>query len=81
MSVEDKLDKMIDKQSEMLVSLGRIEVDLAHHIKRSDSHEERMEAQDKKIDKLWYVVIAMALGGATAGGLAPELIKLFTGVK
>lgn len=77
MGVEDKLDKIIEKQSEMTVTLAKMEVDLAHHIKRSDSHEERMEKQDKKIDKMWYIIIALALGGA--GSTAPQLIKLLTG--
>jgi hypothetical protein len=77
--VEDKLDKIIEKQSEMTVTLAKMEVDLAHHIKRSDSHEERMDKQDKKMDKLWYVIIAIALGGA--GGFAPELVKLITGAQ
>lgn len=77
MGVEDKLDKIIEKQSEMTITLAKMEVDIAHHIKRSDSHEERMEKQDKKMDKIWYIIIAMALGGA--GGFAPDIIKKIIG--
>jgi hypothetical protein len=77
MRLNDKLDKIIDKQSDISMTLAKMEVDLAHHIKRSDSHEERMEKQDKKIDKIWWIVIAMALGGA--GGFAPEIIKKLIG--
>lgn len=76
-NVEEKLDKVLDKQADMNVILAKMEVDLAHHIKRSDQHEERMDAQDKKMDKMWWVIIAIALGGA--GGLAPEILKNLAG--
>lgn len=69
-SVEAKIDKMLDKQNEMNVTMAKIEVDLAHHIKRSDKHE-------KQIDRLWYILMAIFAGGGAKFG--PELLKTLMG--
>ena len=71
MNIDEKLDKIIEKQSAQAVTLGEIKVDLAHHIKRSDKHE-------SLIQKLWFAVALLA--GAGAGSAGPSLIKLLGGI-
>ena len=68
MKMQDKLDKLIDGQAEQNVTLGRMQVDIAHHIKRSDAHELHLKEQDKKIQKIWYFIIAGASAGAAEYG-------------
>lgn len=70
MSIEPKVDKLLEKQHEMNVTMARIEVDLAHHIKRSDKHE-------KQIDRLWYILMAIFAGGGAKFG--PDLLKTLMG--
>lgn len=85
MSVEEKLDKILDKQSDMAVTLARVEVDVAHHIKRSDMHEaqlkeqaEKLGTQNDKISKLWYAVVGLA--GAGIGNAGPNILKYLGGL-
>lgn len=66
--MHDKLDKLVDGQAEQKVILAQIRVDLAHHIKRSDQHEIHLKEQDKKINKIWYVLIAGAAAGVSEYG-------------
>lgn len=68
MKMHDKLDKLVEGQAEQNIMLAKIQVDLAHHIKRSDAHEKHLYEQDKKINKIWYVLIAGAAAGVTEYG-------------
>lgn len=76
--IMDKVDKIFEMVSEMKVTLARVEVDLAHHIKRSDQHEERLDKQRNTINKLW-IVIAALVGGAV-GNEFPAIMKLLGGL-
>lgn len=66
--MQDKLDKLIDGQAEQNVMLAKMQVDIAHHIKRSDQHEIHLKQQDTKIQKIWYVLIAGAAAGISEYG-------------
>jgi hypothetical protein len=68
MKIHDKLDKLIESNSEQQIILAKMQVDLAHHIKRSDQHEEHLKMQDKKIQKIWYILIAGAAAGISEYG-------------
>ena len=68
MTMQEKLDKLIEGQSTQNVALAKIQVDLAHHIKRSDAHEVHLKEQDKKIIKIWYILIAGAAAGVSEYG-------------
>lgn len=73
MSIDNKLDKIIDVQNSHSVVMAKMEVDLAHHIKRSDLHEEHLKKQDKKIEKIWYILIASA--AMVSSKFGPEFLK------
>lgn len=78
MKIHDKLDKLVDGQAEQNVVLAKIQVDLAHHIKRSDAHEEHLKKQDSKINRIWYVLIAGAAAGVSEYGAV--IIKYLGGI-
>jgi L-lactate utilization protein LutC len=78
MSTDQKLDKILETQSNHSVTLGKMEVDLKHHIKRSDNHEVYLQKQDKSITKIWYVLIAGAAAGITEYGTI--IIKFLGGI-
>lgn len=78
MKLHEKLDKIIENQSKQEVVLGKMQVDLAHHIKRSDLHEIHLKEQDKKIIKIWYVLIAGAAAGISEYGL--QIVKWLGGI-
>lgn len=73
MSVDDKLGRILENQSEQRVILATIETDLRHHIKRSDQHEKEIKAQNKTITKLWLAIALLA--GAGAGSTGPSIFK------
>lgn len=73
MSIEQKLDKIIEIQTEQRVTLAAMETDLRHHIKRSDAHELKLDKQDKLINRLWLAVAL--LFGAGAGSSTPSILK------
>lgn len=78
MKIHEKLDKVIESQAKHEVILAKMQVDLAHHIKRSDLHEVHLKDQDKKINKIWYVLIAGAAAGISEYGT--YLIKWLGGI-
>ena len=62
-----KLDSINEKLTTIEVRLSVIEVDLRHHIKRSDKHERLL---------MGIIFAALAAGGASAKYLFPILGKL-----
>lgn len=73
MSLENKLDKLLEMSMEQKVDIAAMKVDLSHHIKRSDAHEKQLADQQSKINKLWLVV--SLLGGAGIGNAGPSILK------
>lgn len=64
--MDAKLDKILEKVTELQIDMAAVKVDVSHHIKRSDAAEDRLERQDKTIMRLWMAVVALASGGIGA---------------
>jgi hypothetical protein len=73
MSIDDKLGRILENQTDQRVILATIETDLRHHIKRSDQHEKDIKLQNKTITRLWLAVALLA--GAGAGSTGPSIVK------
>lgn len=56
------LKKLLETTQEIQVDISAIKVDLAHHIKRSDSHEEEI----LRLNKVLYMIYGI---GAFIGGV------------
>lgn len=69
---EEKLDKIIESQSQMRVDVAKNTVDLAHHIKRTDMLENKMQ---KIVDLL---MVGAGIGLALYGPQFLELVKALT---
>lgn len=66
-SVTMKLDAIMEKLAQVNISIAKIEVDVAHHIKRTDLLEKQVEPMKKHTDELAGVVkflkfLALAIG-------------------
>ena len=68
-------DKLLAALNKIEVRLASIEVDLRHHIKRSDQHEEMIHRQRKLINSL--IIGAAVTAGAGLKSVMPFLMKLF----
>lgn len=80
MTNDNKLDRLLELITEQRVDIAAMKVDLSHHIKRSDAHEEQLKQQaekignqNDKISKLWYAVVGLA--GAGIGNVGPNILK------
>ena len=58
-----KLDEIIDKLGKVNVSIAKIEVDVAHHIHRTDLLEEQVAPMKKHSDELAGVIKFLKLLG------------------
>ena len=65
---DEKLTKVIEKLTDIEIRISIIEVDLRHHIKRSDKHERLLMA---------IIFTSLMAGGASAKYLFPLLGKIF----
>lgn len=72
MDINEEVVKALNK---IEVRLASIEVDLRHHIKRSDKHEELISKQSKLINTL--IIGAAVSAGAGLKAAFPFLMKLF----
>jgi len=80
MSIDAKLDKIVDTLGQQAVTLERLTVTVEDHVRRSNLHEEEIKNTNKKIEPLerhvWMVKggfkLATLLGiiAAIAEGLA-----------
>ena len=68
-------EKVVEALNKIEVRLASIEVDLRHHIKRSDKHEELIGKQSKLINTL--IIGAALTAGAGLKAIAPVVMKLF----
>jgi len=68
-------ERIVEALNKIEVRLASIEVDLRHHIKRSDKHEELIQKQSKLINTL--IIGAAITAGAGLKTLAPIVMKLF----
>lgn len=59
----NKVDEIIEKLAEINISIVKIEVDVAHHIKRTDLLEEQVSPMKKHADELSGVVKFLKLLG------------------
>lgn len=66
--------KILEVLSKIDVRLASIEVDLRHHIKRSDQHEQQLAKQSKMINVL--VIGAAVTAGAGLKAVLPFVMKL-----
>lgn len=73
MSTKD--DKVVEALNKIEIRLASIEVDLRHHIKRSDQHEQLINRQSKLINTL--IIGAAVTAGAGLKAIAPVVMKLF----
>ena len=73
MSTKD--DKVVEALNKIEIRLASIEVDLRHHIKRSDQHEQSIQKQNKLINTL--IIGAAITAGAGLKIVFPVLTKLF----
>lgn len=78
MSLEEKIDKILQNQAYDRVVMARMETDLRHHIKRSDAHELQLKDQQTTITRLWFAIAA--LFGAGAGNAGPAIMKWLGGI-
>lgn len=65
--VADKLDAILEKITQITVSIAKIEVDVAHHIKRTDLLEKQVEPMKKHADELsgvvkFFKILALVIG-------------------
>jgi hypothetical protein len=67
--------KILEALNKIEVRLASIEVDLRHHISRSDKHEELLGKQSKVIISL--LIGAALTAGAGAKVILPYVLKLF----
>jgi hypothetical protein len=78
MDTSDKLDKIIEKQNEHSVILGQIQIDVLHHIKRTDLHEQHLKRNETKLNGIIYTL------AFTAGVLIKEfgfnILKIIGGL-
>ena len=74
MNAPAQLAKILENITEIRVTMASMEVDLKHHIKRSDAHEKKLDKQENIINKLWIGIALLA--GAGASSVAPEIMKL-----
>ena len=66
--------KIVEALNKIEVRLASIEVDLHHHIKRSDNHEEQLKEQSK-----WINILLMGAAMSAGAGLKtifPFLMKI-----
>lgn len=70
-----KLDEISDKLSDINISIARIEVDIAHHIKRTDLLEKQVEPMKKHADELTGVIKFLKLLALIIGLI--EAVRMF----
>lgn len=73
--IPNKLDEIIDKLNGVNISIARIEVDVAHHIKRTDLLEQQVEPMKKHADELAGVVKFLKLAGVIIALI--EAVRMF----
>lgn len=71
----NKVDEIMEKLNVMTISIAKMEVDVAHHIKRTDLLEEQIEPMKKHANELSGVVKFLKLLGAIIG--VREVIRMF----
>lgn len=71
----NKVDEIMEKLNVMTISIAKMEVDVAHHIKRTDLLEEQIEPMKKHANELSGVVKFLKLLGAIIGVI--EVIRMF----
>lgn len=67
MKMEQKIDQIVEMLYEIKVDVARNTVDLAHHIKRSDKLEDKMQRM------VYLLAIGAGIGLALYG---PDVLKL-----
>lgn len=76
--LEDKLDKVIETQSEINVTLVKQSVILEEHVKRTNLLEQKLEPVEKHVAMVQGAIkVVMALGG---GGIVAEMIRYLKGM-
>lgn len=73
--LNDKIDEIIDKLASINVSIAKMEVDVAHHIKRTDLLEEQVEPMKKHADELAGVIKFLKISGVIVGII--EAVRMF----
>lgn len=68
MSDNNNNNKIVEALNKIEVRLASIEVDLRHHIKRSDKHEEQLGKQSK-----WINILLMGAAMSAGAGLKAAL--------
>ena len=58
--LDEKIDKILDNQVAIKVDLSQMKVDVAHHIKRSDQHDARLQTLERMV---WMAAGSVAVIG------------------
>ena len=76
--IEQKIDQLVDAVSEVKVTMAENTRDIAHHIKRTDALEARVEQVDRDSKDGRYSFLKLLKDLSIVGGAVLLLAKLYT---